>query len=335
MHTGASTCQSSTKVSLSSQVLISCMTCRNTVFCEPLSLHVNCLKRDSSSKQALKEERQAHTHITRQTDCSCFPRKPKLKYQSPRAALLKRKGPWSPRFCTVQRSTGTCARKARTSPWRTLVLLGSAAVNAVGSLGARGIRQPEQIPSFSQPVTSLVGICSHLEVLLGLQLCTAPAKRDTVRLLRLLPWSSPPVQTNLLMEEDTRVEATPFPAPMKKSHRPQLTCILPGSQPKGPSTSYANCPSPSFLVKVTGKASKMLELFRQKLLEDCQDSFSCHQHGMSLSRVSGPFLSAHMRIKLLKLLQAQLGGAVLQNFLFKLIGRDLHSTPSSQPTPPS
>lgn len=54
-----------------------------------------------------------------------------------------------------------------------------------------------------------------------------------------------------------------------------------------------------------------------------------------LSTVSGPFPSAHMRIKHLKLLQAQLEGAVINNFLFKLISRDLHGTPSSQPTPPS
>lgn len=109
---------------------------------------------------------------------------------------------------------------------------GSAAVHPVCSLAVRGIWQlvqrascPRHVPS--QPVTALVGTCWHpLEAAAGTAFnkgapttCSNPSRRQR----------SPPA--NLLLRKD-EAWSRPFPAPLKESHRPQLTRILPWSQQK-------------------------------------------------------------------------------------------------------
>lgn len=191
MHTAASTCQNSSTVFLSSQVWFLARLKRNRVFCQPSSLPVNCLKQESSSKQALKRERQAHTHSIRQTDCTCLPGKPKLKYQSPQVALLKRKGPYSPRFSRVQRSTGTCARKARiplhgepVCCWEVLLWIQFAAWEQEEFDNRRRYQIP---PSLLLP---WLGPAHTWECCWG---CSSaqPLPREIITLLQLLLWSSP------------------------------------------------------------------------------------------------------------------------------------------------
>lgn len=189
-----------------------------------------------SSKQALKGVRQADTAPDK-PDHSCFPRKPSWNIKSPQAALLKRKGPWRPRFCTahtqaqehIARNTETplCGepfcRDAALS-MSSSRLLGSAAVNPVCSPEESDNLGRKQAAPVTVPPSLLLPWLVSARTCLRLQLCTAFNKSETYRLLQLLLSTAQP--------KDKRPETASVPAPLRKSHRPQLTHILPWSQQK-------------------------------------------------------------------------------------------------------